>query len=113
MSRRRSLYPATFVTARLTPNGGAARGLDVARGVLLRLAQNGGGRRSAAMARSPWCGVGFRQINHSRPSLGPPSIVGPGGIPASRVRPDPPSGSPPSTSNGLAAIAGPAAWRPC
>jgi|HubBroStandDraft_5_1064220.scaffolds.fasta_scaffold15642_2 hypothetical protein len=75
MSRRRSLYPATFVTARLTPNGGAARASDVARGVLLRLAQNGGGRRSAAMARSPWCGVGFRQINHSRPSLGarPPS----------------------------------------
>jgi hypothetical protein len=75
MSRRRSLYPATFVTARLTPNGGAARGLDVARGVLLRLAQNGGGRRSAAMARSPWCGGGFRQINHSGPSLGarPPS----------------------------------------
>jgi hypothetical protein len=70
MVRRRSLYPATFVTARLTANARAVRGADVARGVLLRLAQNGGGCRSDAMVTSLGCGVGFRQINDSRPSLG-------------------------------------------
>jgi hypothetical protein len=75
MSRRRSLLSGHICYRQVNSERGAARGSDVARGVLLRLAQNGGGRRSAAMARSPWCGVGFRQIDHSRPCLGarPPS----------------------------------------
>jgi hypothetical protein len=91
MPSRRSLYRATFVTARLTPNAvpSTAQALLAARCCdWLRMAPPGpphGPDRFGAQR-------GFGQIN------GPHSGAGAGGIPASSGPPDPPAGSPPSAS---------------